>query len=37
MQQLQSYKIPWLKAKLQDTNMLKVPVYLTWCMRRNLH
>jgi hypothetical protein len=37
IQQLQSYKRPWLKAKLQDTNMLKVPVYLIWCMRCNLH
>jgi hypothetical protein len=37
IQQLQSYKRPWPKAKLQDTNMLKVPAYLTWCMRRNLH
>jgi hypothetical protein len=37
IQRLQSYKRPWLKAKLQGTNMLKVPVYLTWCKRRNLH
>jgi hypothetical protein len=36
VQQLQSYKRPWSKAKLQDTNMLKVLIYLTWCMRRNL-
>jgi hypothetical protein len=37
IQQLQSYNRPWLTTKLQDTNMLKVPIYLTWCMRRNLH
>jgi hypothetical protein len=37
IQQLQSYKRPWLEAKLQGTNMLKVSIYLTWCMRRNLH
>jgi hypothetical protein len=31
-----SYNRPWPKAKLQDTNMLKVLIYLTWCKRRNL-
>jgi hypothetical protein len=31
-----SYKRLWSKAKLQDTNMLKVPIYLTWGVRRNL-
>jgi hypothetical protein len=31
------YKRPWPKAKLQDTNMLKVLIYLTWCKRRNIH
>jgi hypothetical protein len=36
VQQVQSYKRPWPKAKLQDTNMLKVPIYLMWCKRRNL-
>jgi hypothetical protein len=30
------YKRPWPKAKLQDTNMFKVLIYLTWCLRRNL-
>jgi hypothetical protein len=32
----ESYKRPWPKAKLQDTNMLKVLIYLTWCKQRNL-
>jgi hypothetical protein len=32
----ESYKRPWSKAKLQDTNILKVLIYLTWCLRRNL-
>jgi hypothetical protein len=36
IQQLQSYKRPCLKAKLQDTNMFKVQIHLTWCKRRNL-
>jgi hypothetical protein len=31
-----SYKRHWLKAKLQDTNMLKDLIYLTLCLRRNL-
>jgi hypothetical protein len=30
------YKKTLAKAKLQDTNMLKVLIYLTWCKRRNL-
>jgi hypothetical protein len=32
----ESYKSPWPKAKLQDINMLKVLIYLTWCKKRNL-
>jgi hypothetical protein len=32
----ESYKRPRPKAKLQDTNMLKVLIYITWCLRRNL-
>jgi hypothetical protein len=33
---LESYKRPWPKAKLQDTNMLKVLICLRLCKRRNL-
>jgi hypothetical protein len=32
----ESYKRPWPKAKLQDTNILKILIYLTWCLRCNL-
>jgi hypothetical protein len=32
----ESYKRPWAKAKLQDTNILKVLIYLTWYLRCNL-
>jgi hypothetical protein len=31
-----SYKRPWPKAKLQDTNILKVLIYHTWYLRCNL-
>jgi hypothetical protein len=31
----ESYKRLWLKAKLQDTNTLKVLIYPTWYLRRN--
>jgi hypothetical protein len=33
---LDSYKRPWPKAKLQDTNVLRVLIYLPWYLQRNL-
>jgi hypothetical protein len=32
----ENYKRPWPKAKLQDTNIFKVLIYLTWCKWHNL-